>query len=378
MLWNWEKSDWPNFTYDAAIVTKLEEQFIYGAGRFGAALTFIRSHEREELLIDLITQEALKTSEIEGKILDRESLQSSLRRHFGLTNEPGKISAPEAGLSEMMVDLHRRFDAPLTKTSLLKWQAMLMRGRKDLSNVGKYRSGKVPMQVVSGTVDKLKIHFEAPPASRVAGEIAGFIRWFNNSASNRSLPALVRAAIAHHYFVTIHPFEDGNGRIARALAEKALSQRISQPALIALSSEIQKYRKRYYEALRQTNHTNEINGWIRYFSEVIVNAQQRSQLHIEFLLEKTKCFERLRGQLNSRQEKVLARIFREGPEGFRGGMSAEKYIRLTRTSRATATRDLQDLVKLKVLRRQGERKHTRYFLNLAQVKVRKSPEVVRK
>ena len=181
---------------------------------------------------------------------------------------------------------------------------------------------------------------------------------------SQPLPLLTRAGIAHLYFVTLHPFEDGNGRIGRALVEKALAEGLGQATLISLSSVITKGKKAYYGRLQESNHCNEITAWLRYFGQVILEAQALAQATVDFLIQKTKFHDRLRGQLNERQEKVLARVFREGPGGFEGGLSAEKYIRLTGASRATATRDLQDLVRKQALTQTGFLKSTRYPLVL--------------
>jgi Fic family protein len=222
------------------------------------------------------------------------------------------------------------------------------------------------MQVISGPIGNPKIHFEAPPSKAMEKEMNGFVHWFNETAppGKATLPALTRAGIAHLYFVTIHPFEDGNGRIARALAEKALSQALGQPTLIALSQTIQKNQKSYYEALQRSNRNNEITAWLLYFADTVLQGQDTTQRMIDFLIQKTKLYDRVRGQLNERQEKALARIFREGLEGFKGGLSAENYISITGAARATATRDLQDLVDKGVLIRTGALKSTRYHLNI--------------
>ena len=197
-------------------------------------------------------------------------------------------------------------------------------------------------------------------------EMDAFLTWFKNSGPQGSNPtgALVRAGIAHLYFVYIHPFEDGNGRIARALSEKALAQNLGQPSLVALSYQIEKRKKEYYDALERANKDSEITAWLEYFSRTILEAQKTTQARIEFLIKKTRMYDRVRDQLNARQEKALTRIFREGPDGFKGGLSADNYISITKTSRATATRDLADLVAKNVLRKTGEFKGTRYWLNL--------------
>jgi len=178
------------------------------------------------------------------------------------------------------------------------------------------------------------------------------------------LPALTRAGIAHLYFVSVHPFEDGNGRIGRAIAEKSLAQNLERPTLIALAHTIEAKRKAYYAALERNNHSLDITDWLVYFAQTVLDAQEYTIHCVEFLIEKSKLYDRLAGDLNERQQKVLARMFKEGLSGFKGGLSAENYIRITKTSASTATRDLQDLVAKGALRRTGELKQTRYHLNL--------------
>jgi len=170
--------------------------------------------------------------------------------------------------------------------------------------------------------------------------------------------------MAHLYFESIHPFEDGNGRIGRAISEKALAQSLGQPSLIALALTIERGRKDYYAALERNNKSNDVTDWLTYFGQVILDAQATSIKRLEFYLAKAKFYERMRGQMNDRQDKAIARMFREGMDGFKGGLSAENYITITRTSRATATRDLQDLVSRGALTRTGQLKQTRYHLNL--------------
>lgn len=362
MKWNWQQDIWPNFRYDKIQLESFEAQFLKAEGMLVGAFKHLNHEDKNNLTIDIISNEALKTSAIEGEFLNRESVQSSIRRQFGLQTDNRKLLPSEQGIAEMMVDLYRTFSEPLTHAKLFSWHKMVTKGREDLTNIGEYRTHKEPMQIISGYFHDPKIHFEAPPSSKIQLEMSQFIKWFNQtSPSGESpLPALSRAGIAHLYFVCIHPFEDGNGRIGRAIVEKVLAQSFGEPTLIAFSHIIEKSRKAYYEALEISNRTNEVTNWLLYFSKMILDAQQYTQLYIEFLIEKTKIYDRVRGKLNERQKKVLARIFREGPEGFKGGLSAENYIRITQTSRATATRDLQELVILKILARSGEKKSTRY------------------
>jgi len=360
MRWNWQQKDWPTFSYDRAALEGYEAAFLKGSGVILGAFRHLDEEKKDDLRVDLISTEALKTSAIEGDVLDRDSLQSSIRQHFGLSSDKRRIPPGEAGIAEMMVSLYRGFDEPLTHETLFAWHRMLSNGRRDLKDIGRYRSNSTAMQVVSGPLHQPRIHFEAPPSEQIPAQMNGFLEWFNGS---RRLPALTRAGIAHLYFVCIHPFEDGNGRIGRAIAEKAIAQSIGQPSLTALAYQIEKHRKAYYDALEAANKENEITGWLTCFAEVILEAQKTTVARIEFLIDKAKLYDRLRGKLNERQQKVLERMFRAGPEGFAGGLSAENYLAITKTSRATATRDLTELVELGALLKTGKLKGTRYWLH---------------
>lgn len=365
MAWNWQQADWPAFTYDAAALGRLEQGFLLLAGEAVGAFRHIDPEGQTSLRVDLISDEAIKTSEIEGEFLNRDSVQSSLRRHFGLGDDDSRVPPAERGIAEMMVDLYDNFATPLSHDTLFGWQRALMRGAR-LDVVGGYRTHAEAMQVVSGRLDRPSIHFEAPPSNRVSGEMDAFIAWFNRTAPNGSqpLPAVTRAGLAHLHFVSIHPFEDGNGRIGRALSEKILAQALGQPSLIALAYTIQRSRKRYYEMLELSNKHNQVTDWLGYFGATILEAQRITARRIDFHIAKTKLYDRLRGRLNDRQDKVIARLLREGIDGFKGGLSAENYIAITRVSRSTATRDLQDLVAKAVLTRVGERRYARYQLSL--------------
>lgn len=366
MKWNWQLPDWRDFRYDAPKIAPLEAVFQRQSGVFTGSVRHVAEGEKYQITVDLISDEALYTSEIEGEILNRDSLQSSIRRHLGLEADNRRIPPAEQGISEMMVDLYRNFDAPLSDDLLFRWHEMLMNGRRDLKNIGSYRRGKEPMQIVSGSLHEPKVHFEAPPSESMPREMRGFIKWFNETApaGQAPLPALTRAGLAHWYFVSIHPFEDGNGRIARALAEKALSQGLGHPALIVLSKTINSDRKAYYDVLEYGNRSNDISDWMLYFCETVLKAQSSAQHMVDFLIAKTQIFDRLKGQINERQERVLLRMFREGPAGFTGGLSAGNYASITGAPHATVTRDLQDLVDKKALTRTGEKKGTRYHLNI--------------
>ncbi|MFH1016805.1 MAG: Fic family protein [Pseudomonadota bacterium] len=370
MIWNWQQGDWCQFTYQSALLEEFEARFLRQSGILLGAYKHVRDDEKNILKIELLGDEALKTSAIEGEYLDRDSVQSSLRRNFGLDSDNRKIPPAEQGIAEMMVDLFTNFADPLSHRTLFNWHKTLTRGRRDLKDSGRYRTHAEPMQIVSGPVGNPKIHFEAPPSTNVPQEMERYIDWFNRTAPGGETPlrTLIRAGVAHLYFVSIHPFEDGNGRVGRAIAVKVLSQSSGQPTLIALSRTIERKKKTYYDMLERGNKANEISEWLKYFAETILEAQQHTQTIVDFIIEKAKFYDNHRDRMNARQEKVVARIFRAGSEGFVGGLNAENYLRITGTSRATATRDLQDLVEKGLLLRTGALKSTRYYLNIGKAR----------
>ncbi len=369
MKWNWQQPDWPDFRWNSAALTALEASFLQQSGVLIGSIKHLHDDDRATITINIMASEALKTSEIEGELLNRDSVQSSLRRQFGLETDLRRVPPAERGIAEMMMALYRDAAKPLTEQTLTEktlydWHRMVVHERTDIRAIGRYRHHDEPMQVVSGTLHKPKVHFEAPPSSAMAEEMARFLAWFAATApcGEQPMPALTRAGIAHLYFVSVHPFEDGNGRIARALSERALAQAIGQPSLIALSQIIQRKRSGYYAALEAANKHNEITPWLVYFAQTVIDAQAYSLAQIDFLVSKTKFYDRYRDRMNERQERVIARMFREGLDGFVGGLSAANYITIASTSRATATRDLQELVAMGALTQSGALKSTRYFL----------------
>lgn len=370
MTWNWENPDWPNFTFDSSSLGALEQRFLLQSGELIGVYKHLSAVDREALKIELISEEAIMTSEIEGETLDRDSVRSSLRAQFGLGDEKSRVKPAERGIAKMLAELHHNFAGSLTEAMLFDWRALLLadeRATTKAIGIGGYRTHSAPMQVLPDPGHKPRVDFVAPPPTRVPGEMARFIVWFNDSGPGgvRPLPALTRAALAHLYFVSVHPFEDGNGPIARAIAEKSLAQSLGQPSLIALACTIERRREDYHRALQQNNRELAVDGWMRHFANMVLEAQNRTIEHVEFYVAKAKFYEKFRHKLNERQAKVIARMFREGIDGFKGGLSAEAYIGICKTSRATATRDLQDLVKSGALTRTGELRHTRYSLNLS-------------
>ncbi len=366
MIWSWQQPDWPTFTWDRRRLEAAEQQFLVGGGMLVGIAKHLGADQHNQLAIEAMSTEALTTSEIEGEILDRASVQSSIRRQLGLSADARRVRPAEQGIAEMMVDLYRSFDEPLSPEMLFRWHRMVMRGRQDMKDIGRYRTGAEPMQVISHALHEPRIHFEAPPSSQMESEMASFFAWFHRSGPHgeEPLPALTRAGIAHLYFECIHPFEDGNGRIGRAISEKSLAENMGQPTLTALAAAILARRKAYYEVLEAANKQVEITAWLAWFAGVTIEAQRRTIALVEFLIDKAKLMDHLKGQLNERQDKALLRMLREGPEGFKGGLTAGKYSAITGASPATVTRDLADLVEKGALVRAGERRYARYNLAL--------------
>lgn len=363
MVWNWQRNDWPIFTWDASRLAEAEKQFLLGGGILLGAAQHLGQHQQDNLRVEIMSSEALTTSEVEGEILDRVSLQSSIRRRLGLAADNRRAEAREQGIAEMMVDVLQSFGTPLTAETLCSWQAMVVNGRRDLADIGQYRTHTEPMQIVSARADKHIVYFEAPPSARVPLEMSRFLEWFNGT--EKTLPALTRAGIAHLYFESIHPFEDGNGRIGRAVAQKSLAQGVGQPVILALSATVLARRKEYYAALASAQSgTNDLSDWLAWFAGVGVESQRRTLSLVEFLIDKAQVMDRLRGRLNPRQEKALLRMFEAGPDGFAGGMSAKKYISITSASIATATRDLADLTEKGALAAEGTFRDRHYHLSI--------------
>ena len=362
MVWNWQHKNWPLFTFNVQDLERLDKQFIQDVGYLRGVADHLYDNEQAQLKIELLREEALSSSKIEGELLDRSSVQSSIQKALGLKLTGRKIPLKEDGVGELSVQLMTTYDRRLTKSMLYHWHALLMRGESRGIAVGAFRKGADPMQIISNRLDHPTIHFEAPPGARVNGDMTQFLAWYNQVNVGGSL--LGRAAIAHLYFLAIHPFEDGNGRIARALSEKYIAMSLGVPTLMSLSAEIESERSSYYRELEKTNRTLEVSDWVAWFADRVIGGLRRSREVVDFLLKKTKFFDTYAGQLNARQEKAIRRMFTEGPKGFEGGLSAEKYIKITKSTRATTTRDLKDLVQRGALRKTGELRHTRYFLRL--------------
>jgi Fic family protein len=367
MRYSWQQPDWPQFQYALKNIEDLLLSFAEKEGHVSGILKALPEDTQTEAIIDMMVAEAIKTSEIEGEYLSRRDVMSSIKNNLGLNQHPERITDKKAqGAAELMIDVRKSVSETLTEDTLFSWHTMIMKGNTK-HKIGAWRTHEEPMQVVSGAIGKWKVHFEAPPSARVPQEMKQFIQWFNDTQPGgpreiRKSP--VRSAIAHLYFETIHPFEDGNGRIGRALSEKALSQGVGRPILLSLSKTIEGHKNAYYDALKEAQKSLKITSWIHYFVSMALDAQMEAGEQIDFTLRKTKFFARFQSQLNDRQLRVIRRILEEGPRGFEGGMSPRKYIVITGTSKPTATRDLQELVEKGVLISLGAGRGRNYQIKL--------------
>lgn len=367
MKYNWQYPKWPDFRYELSGMEDLFLQFTEKTGRVDGLLSALPDAERNETMIDLMVSEAMKSSEIEGEMLSRPDVLSSIRKNLGLRVESSRTCDRRAeGIAKLMICVRNGFASPLSRETLFEWHRRLMKGSVKVRS-GAWRTHAEPMLILSGTIGNETVHFEAPPSRGVPREMKQYIQWFNRTAPGEKdqirLPP-VRSAIAHLYFESIHPFEDGNGRIGRALSEKALSQGIGRPILLSLSQAIEADRAGYYAALKEAQQSLDITGWVLWFARTLLKAQRQAESLIEFTLKKTRLFDRVRDGLNDRQGKALRRMLEAGPGGFHGGMSAKKYMAITKASKPTATRDLQDLAAKGILVPFGGGRSTRYQLDL--------------
>src|SRR5579862_7434845 len=324
MPWNWQQETWPDFSWNGPRLQKAEALFLEGSGIAIGVSKHLGEAERGALRVELMSLEAIDTSAIEGEALDRESVQSSIRRHLGFAGDQRRVKPAEAGIAEMMVDLYEHASEPLQASTLHRWHRLVANGRTDLTDLGRYRRGGDPMQIVSGPVHRPKVHFEAPPATQVDGEMRRFLAWIARSGPDGPSPLapLTRAGLAHIWFESIHPYEDGNGRIGRAISEKVLAQGLPTPVVTGMASTLLAHRKAYYAALERAHGSLEITDWLLWFATMAIEAQRRTLQQVEFVLAKARVLGSLRGKLNTRQERALLRMFAAGPDGFLGGRCA--------------------------------------------------------
>jgi Fic family protein len=372
MTWIWQHSDWPAFRYDKRMLEDRDISFRLHSERLTGRFEALPMAYREDATIDLMLSEAITTNAIEGEALDRESVRSSLLALITSDTLSERSDHKSMGAASLLVDVRKNWQAPLSHELLGKWQSMAVPEQRYTSIVrGAYRNDPSPMQIVSGPYGREKVHFEAPPADRVPDEMAMFLDWYRRSSplyGEQKIPGIARAGIAHLWFEVIHPFDDGNGRVGRAIADHALSQYLGYPTTACLATAIAADKKSYYLQLEKASCGSlDIRGWLDYFSDTVNQAQEIARDEVDFVLAKTRFYEAYRDQLNDRQAKVVSRVFAAGRKGFEGGITTRKYQAITKCANRTASRDLADLVALGVIiPLPGGGRTTRYALTTVQ------------
>lgn len=361
--WLWQHPQWPNFEWQDSKLQPLLRSAYDSLGQLKGRMTSVEGHD--EFTLDALLANIVASSAIESEKVDVYGVRSSLARQLGIDDEtPVRVSAQSEGLASLMRDAVSAWQQPLSIDTLLQWHQWLFQGQESLLQKvqpGMLR-GNAPMQIVSGPVHKPKVHFEAPPRVAVEPELARFIEWFNATATGNIDPIL-RAAIAHLWFVTIHPFEDGNGRVTRALTDRALAQADQNSIrLFAMSEAILQHRSAYYDVLEYTQkHGVDITEWLAWFVDTLILAVQGALVKIDKTMFKTKFWSKHADKaLLEPQRKVLNRLL-DGD--FEQGINATQYQRVAKVSKATATRHLSSLVELSLLEQlPGGGRSTRYRL----------------
>ena len=346
--WIWQQPNWPKFVWDANEISNPLVQARLAQGKLHGVAHILNADLSSEALTSILIQDGITTSAIEGERLHLDAVRSSVANQLGLPN----VGLPKPdraidGLVEVLLDATQKHNQPLTLQRLCNWHGALFptgySGLREI-RVGQMR-GAEPMRVVSGRIGHETVHFEAPPYEQIDIEMSRFIDWFNSDDS-KILDGLIRAGVAHLWFITIHPFEDGNGRIARAITDMALAQdeRLTM-RLFSLSAQILAVREAYYNILESTQKGEmDITAWLKWFLTQIQNAVELAQLTVANTLNKAKFWMTHQTKpLNERQRKVLNRML-DAKDGFEGGMNTRKYMSLTKTSRATAYRELAQMV----------------------------------
>ncbi|MGZ3921589.1 MAG: Fic family protein [Bacteroidia bacterium] len=361
----YEQKDWPNFTWDHETLLPVLSTVRHKQGRLKGYMEALGFTLRSETSLQTLTQDVLKSSEIEGELLDREQVRSSIARKLGM-DVAGLVPADRHvdGVVEMMLDATRNYKKPLSNERLFAWHSALFPGGRSGMHkitVGKWRDNKKgPMQVVSGAMGKERIHFEAPESSKLKKEMKQFLTWFN---SKEAMDPVLKSALAHLWFVTVHPFDDGNGRIARAIADLQLARADEgNQRFYSMSAQIRVERNAYYEILEKTQKGKlDVTGWMLWYLNCLDRSLNTTDKSLQKVLSKTKFWDtQSETVLNERQRLMVNKLF----DGFFGKLTSSKWAKMTKCSPDTALRDINDLVKKGVFEKEeGGGRSTSYILS---------------
>ncbi len=347
------RDTWPNFTWKSEDIVNLLSEARNLQGRLIGRMESLGFDLRNEALLDTLTLDVLKSTEIEGEFLNPEQVRSSIAQRLGMETA-GYVASDRNvdGMVDMMIDATHNCFEPLTSERLFDWHAALFpmgRSGSHKITVADWRKGTTgPMQVVSGTIGREKVHFEAPDAKRIEAEMDRFLKWFNE---NDEIDLVIKSAIAHLWFVTIHPFQDGNGRIARALTDMILSQSDkSTQRFYSMSAQIRIERKQYYEVLEESQKGNlDITEWVKWFLNCLRNALKSTDKILTRVLFKANFWNKhSKTILNERQKKLLNKLL----DGFEGKLTSSKWAKIAKCSKDTAIRDINDLIKKNILKKE--------------------------
>ena len=354
----WQADDWPNWRFDLAALAQPLAEVSRAQGLLMGRLADVGMALRDQASLSVLTEDVIKTSEIEGELLNVDSVRSSIARRLGVDiGALAPVDRNVEGVVEMVLDATANCNAPVTRDRLFGWHAALFpTGYSGLVpiKVGGWRiDANGPMQVVSGPIGnsrRQRVHFEAPPANRLDAETTRFLAWANGASGE---PALIKAGLAHLWFVTLHPFDDGNGRIARAVGDLFLARADGSPErFYSLSAQIQRERKAYYDILERTQKQSlDVTEWLAWFLATLHRAVDQAQHNLEAVLTKTRAWQRWAAPgsaaLNARQVKLINRLL----DGFEGKLTSSKWGRIANCSPDTALRDITDLMQRGVLRK---------------------------
>lgn len=367
--WIWQQPDWPGFTWNAERLAPLLRECVQAQGRLMGMASSVGSSLSAQSELDALLQNIVTSSAIEGEQLNVGSVRSSLARRLGLDLVDGdRVSQRSEGLAQLMLDATQHFAEPLTLDRLLHWHEWLFPEQDgDLAaraiRVGALR-GDEPMQVVSGRLDKPTVHFEAPPRLGLERQLEIFLDWFESGRNQAGLDPLLRAGLAHFGFVTLHPFDDGNGRLTRTITDLALAQGEAQAIrFYAMSASILEDRSGYYRVLETSQKaTTDVTEWLEWFLQTLLRSLQQAMTRIDSVLGKARFWQaHQRSELSAEQTKVLNRLLDGGERGFEHGISAAQYQAVAKVSKATATRHLTELLDKDCLKRlPGGGRSTRY------------------
>src|SRR5579884_43378 len=357
-LYIWERADWPNFSYDAARLLVAVGNARKAQGRLAEAMARVGFAQRQEAFLETLTTDAVETSKIEGEDLDYAAVRSSVAARLGMPHAAlTPTDARTEGVAAMVLDAVENYDKPLSANRIFRWHVELFPGKQEII-VGNWRPGPVGVYRYGRADQPPSTEYMAPPAERVVTDMQRFFEWFNEPSDT---DGIVRSALAHLWFVTIHPFEDGNGRIARAIADMALAQdEDSTRRFFSMSRQIREEHKQYYAVLKQTQHGSlDVTSWIEWFLQCYERAVQSAMEALGRVLRANTFWAHHSSvTFTDRQRKALTHVL----HGFKGAITTKNWQRLAQRSRESAARDLSDLVQKGVLRSEGAGRSTRYEL----------------